>query len=93
MTKINWSEHITAYRASSQSIAAYCAAAGIKPDTLRYHLYKANSRRRVRRNFQEFSVATELVICRDERGVLSLSGFDAGHLPQIVLAWSNALSH
>lgn len=92
MTKIDWCEHISAFRASSQSLSAYCAAAGINPHTLRYHLYKQKPKRRRRRDFQEFQVTTALVIARDERGGLTLSGFDASHLPLIVGAWSNALS-
>ena len=91
MSKINWKEHVAAFRASSQSVAAYCAEVGIKPATFRYHLYKAKRRRRPKR-FEEFQVATELVIARGHRGDLSLSGFDVTHLPQIVGAWSNALS-
>ena len=94
MTKIDWPEHIAAFRASSLSAAAYCAAAGIKPASLHYQLYKLKPRRRRRteKRFEEFQVATELVIARDHRGGLSLSGFDVAHLPQIVGAWSNALS-
>jgi hypothetical protein len=92
MTKINWEEHVTAFRASSQTLAAYCTATGIKPDTFRYHLYKAKSKQHRPRRFQEFQIATELVITRDPRGSLTLSGFDVAHLPQIVSAWSNALS-
>ena len=93
MTKIDWSEHIVAYRASSQSAASYCAAAGLKLVTFRYHLYKQQPKRRqIPKRFEEFQVATELVIVRDQRGGLSLSGFDVTHLPQIVGAWSNALS-
>jgi len=93
MTKIDWSEHITAFRASSQTAATYCAAAGIKLETFRYHLYKQRvKRRREPKRFQEYQVATELVIARDARGGLSLSGFDVSHLPQIVGAWSHALS-
>jgi hypothetical protein len=93
MTKIDWSEHITAFRASSQSVVAYCADVGIKPETFRYHLYKSKTKRRGRpKRFQEFQVAAELVIARGQRGDLSLSGFDVTHLPQIVGAWSNALS-
>lgn len=93
MTKIDWSSHITAFRASSQSLAAYCNAAGFKPDTFRYHLYKKSAKRpRRSKPFREFQVATELVIARDPRGGLTLSGFDVTQLPQIVGAWSNALS-
>ena len=87
MTKIDWSEHIAAFRATSQSAAAYCATAGIKLATFRYHLHKDRSKR-----FQEFPIASELVIARDPRGGLSLSGFDVAQLPQIIGAWSNALS-
>ena len=93
MTKIDWSEHIVAFRASSQSAAAYCTAAGVKLEAFRYHLYKQQPKRRRRsKRFQEFRVATELVIVRDHGGGLSLSGFDLAQLPQIVGAWSNALS-
>ncbi len=93
MTKFDWSEHIAAFRGSSQSAAAYCAVAGIKLETFRYHLYKQRAkRRRQPKRFEEFQVGTELVIARDERGTLTLSGFDVAHLPQIVGAWSNALS-
>ena len=93
MTKINWAEHVTAYQASSQSAAAYSAGAGIKLATFRYHLYKQSPRRRLQqKRFEEFQVATELVIVRDHRGSLSLSGFDVTHLPQIIGAWCNALS-
>jgi hypothetical protein len=91
MTKINWAEHVSAFRCSSQTAAAYCAAAGIKTETFRYHLYK-HKRTRHPKRFQEYQVTTELVIVRDERGGLSLSGFDVTQLPQIVSAWSNALS-
>jgi len=89
--KINWEEHIAAFRASSQSVAAYCSGAGIKSDAFKYHLYKARHRRSPE-PFEEFRVATELVISRGSRGELTISGFDAAHLPQIVSAWSNALS-
>ena len=94
MAKIDWQSHIAAFRAGTQSAAAYCAAAGIKFSTFQYHLYKKNAKRRRRppKRFQEFDVATELVIARDPRGGLTLSGFDVAHLPQIVGAWSNALS-
>jgi hypothetical protein len=90
MTKINWAEHVAAYRGSSQSVAAYCAEAGIKPETFRYHLYKSKTktmRRRRSQQFLGFQVANELVIERDTRGGLTLAGFDVTHLPQIVGAW------
>jgi hypothetical protein len=89
--KINWEEHVAAFRASSQSVAAYCATAGIKQDAFKYHLYKSKPRRSPER-FEEYRVAAELVISRGSRGELTITGFDAAHLPQIVSAWSNALS-
>ena len=93
MTKIEWGEHVAAFRAGSQTAAACCAAAGIKAETFRYHFYRQKSKRRRRpKRFQEFQVATELVIARDPHGALTLSGFDVAHLPQIIGAWSNALS-
>lgn len=92
MTKINWAEHVTAFRESSQTAAAYCVASGIKLETFRYHLYKDKSKRSQPKRFEEFQIATELVISRDARGGLSISGFDVAHLPQIIGAWSNALS-
>ena len=93
MTNVDWAEHIAAFRAGSQTAAVYCAAAGIKLGTFQYHLYKQKAkRRRAPKRFEEFQVGTELVITRDERGALSLSGFDVTHLPQIVGAWSHALS-
>lgn len=94
MTTIDWESHITAFRTGSQSAAAYCAAAAIKPDTFRYHLYKKKTKRsrRLSKHFQEFGVATELVIARHPNGGLTLSGFDVSHLSQIVGAWSHALS-
>lgn len=93
MAKIDWGEHVAAFRASSQTAAEYCAATGIKPQTFRYHLYKQKTkRRRPVKTFREFPVAAELVITRGERGALSISGFDVAHLPGIVGAWSNALS-
>jgi hypothetical protein len=91
MTKINWEEHVAAFRASSQSVVAYCAEVGIKPESLRYRIYKSKRHRRPKQ-FEAFQVATELVIARGSRGDLTLSGFDVTHLPQIVGAWSNALS-
>jgi len=90
MTKIDWAEHVAAFGASSQTAVAYCADAGIKLETFRYHLYKQKRHRPKR--FQEFQVATELVIVRDQHGDLSLKGFDVAHLPQIVGAWCHALS-
>ncbi len=93
MTKINWPEHVASFRASKQTVAAYCAAAGLKLQTFRYHLYKAKPKTSTRRKrFEEFQIATELVIARDQHGGLSLSGFDVTHLPQIIGAWSHALS-
>ena len=93
MTKIDWSEHIVAFRASSQNASTYCATAGIKLQTFRYQLYKQQTKHRLLpKRFEEFQVATELVIARGQSGELSLSGFDVTHLPQIVGAWSNALS-
>jgi hypothetical protein len=93
MTKIDWAVHVAAFRASPESAAAYCTAAGIKIGTFRYHLYKQKAKHRRRpKRFEEFQVATDLVIARDQHGGLSLSGFDVSHLPQIVGAWSNALS-
>jgi len=89
--KINWEEHIAAFRASSQTVAAYCTSAGIKQDAFKYHLYRTKQRRPPE-PFEEFRVATELVISRGSRGELTISGFDVAHLPQIVSAWSNALS-
>ena len=89
MTKINWSEHVTRFRSSSQTLATYCSDAGIKLENFRYHLYKSKPKIK---HFQKFEVATELVISRDGQGGLSLRGFDASQLPQIVGAWSNALS-
>lgn len=96
MTKVNWSEHIAAFNASEQNIAAYCTAAGIKLDTFRYHLYKkkknpTETRRRVE-TFREFQVATDLVITRDPLGNLTLSGFELSHLPEVIGAWCHALS-
>jgi hypothetical protein len=93
MTKIDWNQHVATYRAGSQSVAAYCAAAGIKLSTFQYHLYKRDSKRSQQpKHFQEFHVATELVITRASDGTLLLSGFDVTQLPVIVGAWSNALS-
>jgi len=95
MTTIDWDGHLAAFRAGSQTAASYCDAAGIKLGTFRYHLYKRGAKKKLRRRpqrFQEFHVATELVIARDGRGALTISGFDVTHLPQIVGAWSNALS-
>jgi hypothetical protein len=90
--KTDWSHHVAAFRASSQTASIYCGAAGLNLGTFKHHLYKQTSKKKRPRGFQEFTVATELVITRDPRGGLSLSGFDVTHLPQIVGAWSNALS-
>ncbi len=91
--KIDWPQHVAAFRASSHSIAAYCAAAQIKADTFRYHLYKSKTKRQPAPKFAEFTVAPELIITRDQRGTLAISGVDAAHLPKLVGAWFNALSH
>ena len=93
MKKIDWAGHITTFRASSQTAAAYCADAGLKLHTFRYHLYKdKNKPSRPDRQFEEFQVASELVISRDQNGGLSVSGFDVTQLPQIIGAWFHALS-
>lgn len=91
-TKTDWSHHVAAFRASSQTVSAYCADIGIKPDTFRYHLYKAKLKKDKPKRFQEYQVASELVVTRDPRGSITLSGFDVAQLPQIIGAWSNALS-
>lgn len=90
--KIDWLHHIAQFRASSQTAADYCAAAGLNLGSFQNQLYKANPKRRRSARFKEFSVETELTIARDQHGVLTLSGFDLTHLPQMVGAWSNALS-
>ncbi|MDZ4818086.1 MAG: hypothetical protein SGJ20_03835 [Planctomycetota bacterium] len=77
MTKINWAEHVAAFRASTLTAAAYCAGNSLKLENFRYHLDKDSPKRRGRKKpFVAFHVATELVIVRDKRGGLSLSGFD-----------------
>jgi len=90
--KVDWLHHLAQYRASSQSPAEYCASAGLSLSTFRYHLYKKTAKPRSVKRFTEFGVATELVIGRDPRGTLTLSGFDLSQLPAVVGAWSNALS-
>ena len=93
-TRIDWPHHIAAFRASSQSIAEYCSAAGLNTGTFGNELRKQHKpkKRRSTVRFKEFTVVPELVIARSQDGRLSLSGFDAAQLPQIVGAWSNALS-
>lgn len=94
-TKTNWAEHLAAFNTSSLSASEYCTNAGLKLENFRYHLSKQRPRRTRRKRakqFHEFTVATDLVITRDMHGQLSLSGFGLEQLPQLVGAWSNALS-
>jgi hypothetical protein len=91
-TKIDWAHHLARFRESSQSAAEYCSSVGLNLGSFQNHLYKAKAKQRPAKRFAEFAVATELIIARDQRGALTLSGFDVTHLSQIVGAWSNALS-
>ena len=90
--KIDWQHHLTQFRASDQSAADYCTQASLNLGSFRHHIYKTTSKRRQVKRFQEFAVTTELVIAKDPKGGLSLSGFDLAQLPHLVGAWSNALS-
>jgi hypothetical protein len=90
--KVDWSHHLDQFRESSLSVAEYCASAGLRRDAFQYHLNKSKTKRRPTKSFTEYAVATELVITRDSRGSLTLSGFDLSQLPAVVGAWSHALS-
>ncbi len=89
-TRIDWQHHMTAFTASGLKVGEYCEAAGLNLGTFRSHIYE--SRRRARDSFKEFSVASELTISRDDRGELSIRGFDVAQLSAVVGAWSDALS-
>lgn len=90
--KVDWPYHLSQFAASSQNAPQYCAAAGINLGSFRYHLYKQRSKQEGRSKFREFTVSSELIISRDQRGLLTISGIELAQLPDIVGAWSDALS-
>ena len=50
--KVDWAEHVAAFRAGSQSLAEYCAAAGLKASSFYYHVHKKKSKRQLTKRFK-----------------------------------------
>lgn len=92
MAVFDWQHHITAFRASGKTVRQYCSDVGLKPDRFKYHLYKQSSKARRDHRFAEFAVESALVISRDDRGSLSISGVDVSMISRIIGAWNDALS-
>jgi hypothetical protein len=91
-TKVDWQHHLDLYRKSGQTVRHYCESAGLGIHAFKYHLQRRCKKAPARGSFKQFDVASELVIGRDHRGGLTVSGFDLRHLSEIVGAWSRAVS-
>lgn len=95
--RIDWAQHIVAYKDSQLPMSTYCENAGIKITTFRHHVYKKPARQKTavrKTSFKEFKVtAPELIVSRSETGELTLRGFEPAQLSVLIGAWSHALSH